>query len=157
MTTYYTYDSFNRLSQVLDQNNNILKDYTYHYNTQPAPLVNTSNSATIYWSFDTFICNDADNFKIYVNGTLLGNTNEYFADRINVTSGDVVRIEVSIASIGFANIGAFIDVLKTNDYSTSYYASGYVTNLTETYQFTWDSTYGDLDILCGSDLLGVYH
>jgi hypothetical protein len=47
MTTYYTYDSFNRLSQVLDLNNNILKDYTYHFYNQPGPLINNSNSVTI--------------------------------------------------------------------------------------------------------------
>jgi hypothetical protein len=47
MTTYYNYDSFNRLAQVLDNNNNILKDYTYHYYNQSAPLINNNNSLTI--------------------------------------------------------------------------------------------------------------
>jgi hypothetical protein len=37
MTTYYNYDSFNRLAQVLDNKSNILKDYTYHYFNQSAP------------------------------------------------------------------------------------------------------------------------
>jgi len=47
MTTYYNYDSFNRLAQVLDNNNNILKDYTYHYYNQSAPQLNFSTTISL--------------------------------------------------------------------------------------------------------------
>jgi YD repeat-containing protein len=48
MTTYYNYDSFNRLVQVLDNKNNILKDYTYHYYNQSAPQLNYNATITLY-------------------------------------------------------------------------------------------------------------
>jgi hypothetical protein len=35
MTTYFKYDSFNKLAQELDHNGNILKQYTYNYFTVP--------------------------------------------------------------------------------------------------------------------------
>lgn len=44
MTTYYNYDSFNRLSQVLDNKNYILKDYTYQLYNQTAPPANYNTS-----------------------------------------------------------------------------------------------------------------
>jgi len=222
MTTYYRYDSFNRLAQVLDNNNNILKDYTYHYYTQPAPQIyyndlqnrfftkndcpvnNTpsavlynvpagsysstisqadanqqalndinangqnyanahgscipisSGSGTISWYFNPTFQNDADCFKIYVNNALVVNTNSSYAQAaFTVNSGDVIRIEVSIAGVDYTDIGAFLDVART-DNSNIFYDSGYVTFHTEIYQFTWDTTYGDLDIYGGSDFLGVY-
>jgi hypothetical protein len=33
-TTFYEYDSFNRLYLVKDHDGNILKQYTYHYKNQ---------------------------------------------------------------------------------------------------------------------------
>ena len=36
MATYYQYDSFNRLAQVVDNNNNIIRQSTYHYYNQSA-------------------------------------------------------------------------------------------------------------------------
>lgn len=51
MTTYYTYDAFNRLENIKDQNGDIVKNYRYNYadgGTPPAGTIYKNREVTIY-------------------------------------------------------------------------------------------------------------
>lgn len=75
-TTYYTYDSFNRLQKTKDHSSNILNEYSYNYAS--SPLVPTglafSGSTATTLSFAWTAVAGATGYKIYKDGVYVSST-----------------------------------------------------------------------------------
>ncbi|WP_163409870.1 fibronectin type III domain-containing protein [Flavobacterium ajazii] len=95
-TTYYTYDSFNRLQKTKDHSSNILNEYSYNYASIPlAPngLAFSGSTATTL-SFVWNAVEGATGYKIYKDGVYVSSTTSTSGTLYGLLSSTSYNVQV---------------------------------------------------------------